>query len=212
MKTVRLLSLTFASSLALTFVSLVSAQEDVSAGLLTCSAIEGTDARLACYDKLADDTTAPVSSSTDNWDVSVDTNPVDDSQTVVLVNDADEGSSSSRFGQPVGLVLRCKSGEIEAYIVWNDYLGSSDDGADVISRVGSSPASSDNWTVSTDSQATFYPGGEQDAVDFINSLAASDNGKYVAQVTPYSESPKTAVFNVGGLSGLTDQLFGACQN
>lgn len=186
----------------------VMAQSDPSQGLLTCSAISDSEERLACYDSLADEAAPPVATSSGNWDVSVDTNPIDDSETVVLSTDSTEGSTVSRFGDDFNLILRCRSGELDAYINWSDYLGS--DTTQVTYRIGTSEAKTDTWYLSTDSMATFFSVNPPATRAFIEDLAEADNGRLIAQVTPYNENPSTAVFNISGLSGLLEQLYQPC--
>lgn len=114
---------------------------------------------------------------------------------------ADEGRA--RYGDPIALILRCKSNKTEAYINWQDYLGSD---AYVTTRIGDQDARNRKWSLSTDSQATFYPGGGD--ISFIKRLMDSD--RLVAQVTPYNESPVTAVFDIRGLEEEIEPLREAC--
>lgn len=184
-----------------------NAQEDnIQKRIAQCSTVESDLERLECYDNLSKDmgfVDVPEiieSEGVGKWNVNVDRNPLDDSKTVVLVLEADEGKS--RWGQPVGLVLRCKSNKTEVFIVWNDYLGSK---AFVTTRIGSEQAKKQEWSLSTNSKATFYSGND---ITFIRKLLAAD--KFVAQVTPYNESPITAVFDVRGLSEAIKPLQDAC--
>ena len=171
-----------------------------------CAAIKGELERLECYDKIAKDfgLAATLKSKTikgsGKWVVSSKTNPIDDSETITLLLQADEGKGM--MGEPVSLIIRCKSGEIELFISWNRYLGSE---AYVIYRVGSYEAQRDMWSLSSNSQASFYP---NKPVLLIRSLLASD--RFVAQVTPYSESPITAVFDIKGLGEAIKPLQKVC--
>lgn len=187
---------------------LATAQSDLSQGLLTCSAISDSGDRLACYDSLADEAAPAVATSSENWDVTVDTNPIDDSQMVVLATNSTEGSTTSRFGDNFRLILRCGSEKLDAYINWSDYLGS--DTTQVTYRIGTSPAKTDTWYLSTDSMATFFSVNAPATRTFIEDLAEADNGRLIAQVTPYNENPSTAVFDISGLSGLLEQLYQPC--
>ena len=135
------------------------------------------------------------------WNVSIDTNPIDDTKTVTLYLLADSGKSSM-LGQPVVLFIRCKSLETNVFINWSDYLGNE---ATVLTRIGKEKAETRNWNLSTDSQATFLPRNE---VDFLNKLLIVDS--FVAQVTPYNESPVTAIFDVKGLSNAITPLRETC--
>src|SRR5256885_9506138 len=75
----------------------------------------------------------------------------------------------------------------------------------VITRLGAGEAKNQKWPLSTDNKATFYPG---DAAAFLEQLLAAN--RFVAQTTPYSESPITAVFDVAGLSAAVKPLREVC--
>lgn len=172
----------------------------------TCALVDGDLSRLECYDSLAKKyglqgpQSQPVNiSGNGKWDVDVETNPIDDSKTVTLILKADEGSN--RWGRPVIMIARCKSNTTDLYIAWNDYLGSE---ADVLSRVGSHKARTRRWSMSTDSKATFHP----QPIGFLKSMMESDT--LVAQVTPYNESPVTAIFDTKGLSEAIKPLRDTC--
>ena len=116
---------------------------------------------------------------------------MDDTRTVVLSLRASGGQSTR--GEPILLVLRCRSGETEAFIRWNDYLGL--DEARVTTRIGNAKAETRSWNISTDNLATFY---RRNDVEFIKALLNTD--RFLAQVTPYGENPVTATFDITGLS------------
>lgn len=166
----------------------------------------GDLSRLECYDNLAQryglqgPQVQPVDvSGNGKWAVNVETNPIDDSKTVTLLLKADEGQN--RWGSPVAMLARCRSNETDLFIVWNDYLGSE---ADVLSRVGTEKARTRRWSMSTDSKATFHP----QPIAFLKSMMEADS--LVAQVTPYNESPVTAVFDIKGLSEAIKPLRETC--
>ncbi|MGJ8647282.1 MAG: type VI secretion system-associated protein TagO [Marinomonas colpomeniae] len=171
-----------------------------------CAVIEGDLARLECFDNLAEvkkldgRQVQPTSiAGKGKWQVSVDVNPVDDSKTVTLVLSADSGKN--RWGNAVFLVARCKSNSTELYIGWNDYLGSE---ADVLTRVGDNKAVTERWSLSTDKKATFH----RKAIPFLKEMLTST--KLVAQVTPYNESPVTAIFDTSGLENAIKPLRETC--
>lgn len=165
-----------------------------------CAKIENNDQRLSCYDMQfkSDSTARP---STGNWNTRIDKNPLNDSTTVILVNPASEGKA--RLGKRISLLLRCKNNKTEVFVSWNDYLGS--DGAKVTHRVGDAEAKTRTWSQSTDNTATFYPGND---ITLIKSMFGES--KFVAQVTPYNESPSTAVFEISGLDKAIKPLREEC--
>jgi type VI secretion system protein VasI len=170
----------------------------------TCAKKSNSVERLACFDGLVESMgLAPQMSALPTegkWSVSTKTNPLDDSKTVAMVLFADEGTSS--YGERVSLVLRCKSNTTTAYINWKEYLGSE---ANVTYRIGTGDARTSRWSLSTDSQASFFPSND---ISFIKQLMEAD--RFVAQVTPYSEDPETAVFDIRGLSQAVVPLRETC--
>ncbi len=108
------------------------------------------------------------------------------------------------------MIARCKSDKTELYINWSDYLGNDStsiysDFKLVTTRMGSSSAEENRWSLSTDSKATFSPGW---GGDWIKRIAKID--EFVAQVTPYGENPVTAVFDVRGLREAASPLAETC--
>jgi len=171
-----------------------------------CASVEGELARLDCYDKLANTVGVSKKGSTNQkkygkWDLEIKKNPIDDSKTVVGILAAKDGKS--KWGKPISLVLRCQSKRTEAYIMWGSYLG--DDNPAVLVRIGDAEAATERWSASTDKTATFY---KSDAIEFVKSLEKSK--KFVAQITPYMESPITAVFDLSGIDKVTTALKETC--
>lgn len=184
--------------------------------LAKCAVMEGDLDRLSCFDDLVRDAglDAPqpqavpeTASNAGKWAVSRDKNPLDDSERVVLILRADSGSS--RFSGPIGFIARCQSNSTEAYINWGDYLGN--DGTfrneykNVTVRIGDGQASTQRWSLSTDSKATFAPSW---AGDLLKKMAATN--KLVVQTTPYNESPVTAIFDTTGMADALEPLMEVC--
>jgi Type VI secretion system VasI, EvfG, VC_A0118 len=180
-----------------------------------CAVIQGQLERLECYDDLAATFNldrpqiGPIAvADTGKWNVRVDSNPIDDSKRVVISLIADQGLS--RNHESITFIARCQSNETEAYIVWNDYLG--DDSSSVYQdwkyvtvRIGDAPAERQQWAVSTDSKATFAPDW---AGNLLRKMAHATS--FLAQVTPYSESPVTAIFDTRGMIAALRPLAETC--
>ena len=94
------------------------------------------------------------------------------------------------MGRPVFLIARCKRNKTELYIGWNEYLGRS---AFVLTRIGNKKSVKSIWGMSSDYKATFHA----KPISFLKEILEAD--KLVAQITPYNESPVTAIFNTQGL-------------
>ena len=182
--------------------------------LAACASLEGDLTRLSCFDSLVQSAgldgpkPQPVANANPGkWQVSRDVNPMDDSERVVLHLTADSGRS--QWDRPITFIARCQSNETEAYINWQDYLGN--DGSirgeykNVTVRIGSEGATTERWGLSTDSEATFAPSW---AGDLLKRMAGSD--KFIAQVTPYNESPVTAIFDTTGMADALEPLMEVC--
>ncbi|MCX2499494.1 type VI secretion system-associated protein TagO [Plesiomonas shigelloides] len=193
--------------LATSLLSISSAYANTSnKEIAKCAIIEGDLARLECFDNIAKENNLdskqpqPVEiSEKGKWDVDINVNPIDDSKTVTIVLDAESGKN--KWGDAVYLVARCKSNSTDLYIGWNDYLGHE---TSVLTRIGDNKAVTQRWALSTDKKATFSP----KAVSFLKEMLKSQ--KLIAQVTPYNESPVTAIFNTTGLENAIKPLRETC--
>ena len=156
--------------------------------------ITDSDARLKSYDAVLEKYAlrkkpAKAELTEAKWGVDVKSDPVTDEKVITATIMADSGRSS--WDQPVWLVIRKSAERLELYIGWNSYLGSE---AVVTYRVGKEVPETKEWSLSSDSQASFYTG---DTVDVISRMLKAD--QVVARCTPYNESPITAVFDIRGL-------------
>jgi len=132
---------------------------------------------------------------------------------VVALTNMSSAAAQGDLKQPIG---RCGAGEWRVsteqnplddsrtvILIWSSYLGLEQ--TPVTTRLGTGDAKTQQWPLSTDNQATFYPGND---AAFLEQLLSSD--RLVAQTTPYSESPITAVFDLAGLSGAVKPLREVC--
>ncbi|MEO5614298.1 MAG: hypothetical protein ABIR04_05180, partial [Cypionkella sp.] len=169
--------------------------------------------RLVCFDAMA--AAQPLASAAPatatpptvgNWQIIQETNPMDDSQTVILV--LPETGAGDSLGRKAEFYVRCTSGALEAFISWQDYLAS--DGGydtkakDVTLRWDSGPPTTSRLATSTDSTATFL----SSPTSFYAILL--HHKKLVAQVVPYNAGPRTAVFDLLGLQEISEPLRIAC--
>lgn len=182
-------------------ISPLLAQDDLRREIAAIAAIPNGVQRLAAFDAKAG--LAPGSqekkATAGKWRVSTDTSPVDDSKTVTAHLAADAPITAGyRKGQPV-MVLRYKEGKVDAYIVFDLFLGSESIEATV--RFGKEPATQQNWWVSTDHKAAFVMG---DAMEFIKKLSQADS--FLIRVTPYSESPVTVSFSPAGADAVIEAI------
>lgn len=136
------------------------------------------------------------SPATDRWIVNVDTDPLSDETVVFFAVPATSGQS--RYGDAPLLALRRSGSAEDVYIIWHNYLA--DDSQMIEYRIGEGRTQRRGWPVSTDNEATFYPG---DVGEFVRELAEAE--RLVARTTPYNESPVTAVFDLSGLETLLQE-------
>lgn len=208
------MKLLFGLSLAVLMTAPALSVEDQD--LAKCAAMEGDLDRLGCFDDLVRDAgldgpqPMPVEvseGSTGKWDISRDKNPLDDTERVILRLVAESGTS--RWNDRIVFIARCQSTETEAYIVWNDYLGNDGDYRreykNVTVRVGAEQASTQRWTLSTDSKATFAPDW---AGTLLKKMTAAN--AFIAQTTPYNESPVMAIFDTTGMEEAMRPLMEVC--
>ena len=78
------------------------------------------------------------------------------------------------------------------YISVDKFVGSDD--TVVTSRIDSHPATTAEWSISSDGRGLFHPSPYK----FVRSLRDSD--KWVVRYKPFMESPRTIEFNTSGFS------------
>ncbi len=173
----------------------------------TCAAKPNTVERLACYDELATKSKlAPAiepttSSGVGKWETFKDVDPLNDKQIHYAMLEADSGKG--KYGGRVSMMVRCRDNKTELYINWNSYLGLNN--TKTIYRLDKNPAQSSSWSLSTDKKAAFFPGSP---VSLLKQMAESRS--FVANVTPYNESPITATFNTEGAANALRDLRASC--
>jgi type VI secretion system protein VasI len=175
--------------------------------MASCALFSDNDKRLICYDKILKKNNILIAGSQKNdgvsvqgnWIVTTDTNPIDDSKTVVAYLKARSGENSS---QVPTLVLRCMSNKTESMIEWNDFL--STEYQYVTTRVGSKKAVTEPWSLSTDKTSTFHT----EPIAFIRSMLKES--RLLAQTTPYNENPVTAIFDISGIDNALTEVRKTC--
>jgi type VI secretion system protein VasI len=175
--------------------------------VMKCAALANPVERLSCFDALAESkglTTKTVetpAAGKGKWSTSTTTDPLTDKSIYIAMLDASSGRG--RLGEQIGLVVRCAKNKTELYINWNSFLGT--DTARVTHRVGKLKAETHTWDVSTDHTSSFYPGSP---VATLKEM--TKNTSFVANVTPYSESPVTATFDVSGAEAAFSDIRKGC--
>lgn len=164
--------------------------------LASCATETNAVKRLACFDTfakangLAPETTDTSNTAVGKWRTSTDADPLTDKAVHYAMLTADEGSG--RYGDSITMMVRCQNTRTEVFINWNTFLGT--EGLRVTSRIDKNPAVTGSWTISTDHKASFMP---QVAATLKKFEGASS---FVVNLTPYSESPITAIFDISNSS------------
>ena len=182
--------------------------EEIKKALANCAALDIETARLDCFEQLTKAITqvpaeAPApreskfkgSAGPGKWKVEAATNPIDDTTSVglALVDSTDS----------MQLVLLCQQRKPRAYVTTGKYLGAKV--TTVVTRIGEAKAETKEWPLSMNQKAAFYPG---DAGPFIKKLLAVK--RLVVQVSPLSENPTTAVFDMAELPSVVAPLRQTC--
>ena len=194
---------------AAAFFTPIVSNADFNTEIAKCAAARPESSQLACYERLAknskvDAQRSDVVADAGKWRVSVDSSPIDDSKNAFLHLDA-ENSVQKRYGSAMPtLLLRCKERKLVGYIVYNDFfLGS--DSTKVLTRFDKRPARTSSWQISSDHSAVFVGGG---VVTFLKELLKSET--LLVELTPYSESPVLATFDVRGIAQASTELRRLC--
>lgn len=176
--------------------------------MAVCAGMSNTVSRLACYDavaaknKLAPSSERTTATGAGKWQTSKDVDPLNDKEIHYALLEADSGKG--RYGGRVALMVRCRDSRTELYINWNSYLGS--ETTRTTYRVDKSPAQTSSWGLSTDKKAAFFPGSP---VALLKQMA--DSQTFVANVTPYNESPITATFDTQGAGTALRDIRASCK-
>ena len=134
--------------------------------------------------------TEPGVTNVSKWEVSTDTNPIDDTATELAFLKADSGSGI--YGSPIYFMARCMSGKVDAWVDWGSYMGSDDISTTV--RHGTAKSYVTNFTQSTDNKAGF----SRVPVEFLRQILKANTPVMVLQAAPYSDNRITATFDTTG--------------
>ncbi|WP_417862413.1 type VI secretion system-associated protein TagO [Vreelandella venusta] len=172
-----------------------------------CADISNDQRRLACYD--AEYRPAAERQTVSKWSVNEQTSPIDDSKTVVLRTETLE-PVAGRFGRSSrpSLILRCHENTTVMYMSFDEHHMADIQGyGRVTMRVDQQDAVTRDMLASTDHKALgLWSGGR--SIPAIRSLLDAD--VLTVRVTPYSESPITVQFPIGGLEEAIVPLREAC--
>lgn len=99
------------------------------------------------------------------------------------------------------LIIRLLDGKTELTIRWREYLG---DNTDVTYRFDKEKTIKETWNGSTNNTQTFYPGGSEAVIKFIQKLMTVN--KFTVQIMPYGQGKTIVVFDIRGLKNIVRQF------
>ena len=147
-------------------------------------------------------------SATGRWIVKSDVSRMTDTKTVSASLHANTPISGwPRKTVTPTLVLRCKEGDVEAYVVTGmapNVESGNLDGPTVMVRFDKEPAREANTSQSTDKESLFF----KDAKDLILEMEGRDT--LVFRFTPFNSSPQETTFTLRGLTAAAKSLKTAC--
>ncbi len=199
-----------AVSLMLLFPTSSAAQDN--AKFDECIKVSSDLDRLSCYDKLSG--RAPKAESLPSkgaWITSTETSKLTDQKSVFLSVQSDEVIDCGwNNGSKISLHLRCQENSTDVFFVTDCHMasGSYSSYGDIEYRVDSEKAKKVNGTASTDNKALGLWGGGK-SIPVIKQMIGKE--KIVVRMTPYSESPFTATFNIAGLDEAIKPLRNECR-
>jgi len=189
-----------------------AAKDDLGLRLKNCKSINTLMTRISCYDEVAEEydletlEKLPVGQgSTGKWYIQSEISQIDDSNNIFSSLTANEflinGAAATKYGRP-SLVLRCKEGMMDGYVVWDFNLGDSQ--MPVTTRFDKNPAISDYWTASADRMALFIPDPHQ----FLNVIERSHT--LLVETVPRTRGPVSVTFDLRGASEALKPLHHSC--
>lgn len=189
----------------------VFANDELQSKIDSCKSIPNKDERLKCYDSLSNVETIVIpTQGIGQWGIFKDKSPVDDSLSVYLSLDANDYINVGYKKFKPSLIIRCRENATSVFINYDIFLGNKP--IKPLTRLDSEKAVSDvYWVTSTDHKAIFYDSllGEGEAsIKFIKKLL--DKNKFFIRVTPYSENPVDATFDLTGIDEAIKPLRAVC--
>lgn len=173
-----------------------------------CAKVKRDTDRLACFDRVVKgresaQTVVGSPASTGKWKVTKEVDPISGKMVYRARLQADSGVGS--YGDPIVMEARCSSDRPDlpqVLIDWRTYLGRSP--IETEYRLGQEQAIRTTLNLSTDGQATFFPG----AVPMLRWIEVEDS--FAIRLTPYGSSPLTAVFDIRGAKAAFADNRAAC--
>ncbi len=187
-----------------------AALEEFVIRLNVCKSFNTVVARARCYDEAISDydlgtmELAPIKNANGKWRVSIEKSEIDESDNV-FANLNGSGyvvTRSSEYFHP-SIVVLCKEGVPQGYVVWNISLGENE--APIKIRWGKDEEKTESWKLSSDTQATFIP----DISQFIKNLKNYES--LFIEVTPATRDLQSSIFDLRGSASALETLTSTCK-
>lgn len=167
--------------------------------------------RLACYDREFGRSPAVTNIETvTEWNVRIETSKMTDETSVFMsLESKEEVSCGYSRGGAVTLVVRCLENTTSMIFSTDCHMTSSkyNDYGDVTYRLDDDPAKVKGFIESTNNRSLgLWSGGS--SIPVIKSMFGKNS--LLARMTPYSENPFTATFNISGIEAEIEPLRKAC--
>ncbi|WP_312619033.1 type VI secretion system-associated protein TagO [Agrobacterium pusense] len=190
----------------------LSSNADDATKLNECITVSSDLDRLSCYDKLSGrapktETQAPKG----QWQVSTETSKMTDQKSVFLSVESEEVIDCGwNKGAKISMHLRCQEDSTDLFFVTDCHMtsGAYSSYGDIDYRVDTEKAKKVSGSASTDNKALGLWGGGK-SIPVIKQMIGKE--KIVVRMTPYSESPFTATFNIAGLAEAVKPLREECR-
>lgn len=174
--------------------TLAAGRSVTSEEIAKCTSENGAQVRLLCYDQLFRGNAAPSFSYEGSWKISENTDPIDDTQTVLAALPSKDRTYI--------LVFRCKRREVMAFVVRGQPWSGGSSAKVILRRDKELPATS-YWNIAPDRRTAVAP------PTLSMTKWALDAGNLVirAEVDGIED---TAVFDLGDTTPVRSRLKAAC--
>lgn len=141
------------------------------------------------------------------WRITQTKSAVDDSLEISALNVVADIPTQLLSNKPGGVFIRCKDQKTELAVVTAGFLGLpfGDNGVKVVYRVDTNPATTEQWHLSTDGKAAFYP---RSPISFVRALPAY--GQLLIRLYDFQGAYEESVFALDGLDPVRDAVATAC--
>lgn len=189
----------------------VGAAGAVAAAPADCVKVDSDLDRLACYDKESGRTSTPLQSpAAGKWRMETRTNALTDKTDVFLGVESEEVVNCGwNRGAKIMLQMRCMENTTSLVIATGCHMTSSqyNDYGDVTYRLDEEPARTVGMVESTNNRSLgLWNGGR--SIPVIKQMLGK--ARMIVKMTPFSENPFTATFNISGLDASIEPLRQAC--